>query len=213
MRMTTKMMMRRATARRRTHRTIIPSERLSTIVSPCVIPLSPGLTLVYLVLARDPDASPPRSASQRFAFKLSKALRFWQSPEGVFTLRYAIVSLCLWSATCPVLIPHTDTPTDPDSSILPASSLRSPCDVLLVRLCCDCALRQHADVTRPSSFISCYSNRAVWALIMAQTGLGVFAGDQVCFARLSGRPRANSTMTDRDFYQSVISSFKRISST
>jgi hypothetical protein len=152
MRMTTKMMMRRATARRRTHRTIIPSERLSTIVSPCVIPLSPGLTLVYLVLARDPDASPPRSASQRFAFKLSKALRFWQSPEGVFTLRYAIVSLCLWSATCPVLIPHTDTPTDLTlRSCLPVPSVHPATSYLFV---CAAIARFASTLTLPGRHLS-----------------------------------------------------------
>ncbi|KAF9011593.1 hypothetical protein BDZ89DRAFT_1077624 [Hymenopellis radicata] len=82
--------------------------------------------------ARDPDALAPKTALGRFSLKVAAFIRFLRSPQGVFALRYAIVSIALW------------IPTVCSSSIW---------------------------------FV--YNNRALWALIMAQTGLAVFAGDQI----------------------------------
>jgi hypothetical protein len=48
-------------------------------------------------LARNPDASPPRTGLQRAGVKLSAVTRWLRSPKGLFSLRYAFVSLCLWS--------------------------------------------------------------------------------------------------------------------
>lgn len=50
--------------------------------------------------ARDPDAGPPRTAFQRVGLKLGAIVRYQQSPQGLFCLRYALVSLCLWGSFC-----------------------------------------------------------------------------------------------------------------
>ncbi|KAF9043705.1 hypothetical protein BDZ89DRAFT_943304 [Hymenopellis radicata] len=84
------------------------------------------------VIARNPDALAPKTALGRFSLKVAAFIRFLRSPQGVFALRYAIVSVALW------------IPTVCSSSIW---------------------------------FV--YNNRGLWALIMAQTGLAVFAGDQI----------------------------------
>ncbi|KAJ7474206.1 hypothetical protein FB451DRAFT_1248307 [Mycena latifolia] len=81
---------------------------------------------------RNPDALPPRSGLGRFFVGLGATLRFFKTPEGVFALRHAVVSLALW---VPAVVPRT------------------------------------------AWFY--YSNKGLWALIMAQTGLATFAGDQL----------------------------------
>lgn len=48
-------------------------------------------------LARNPDASPPKTGLQRASIKLGAVTRWLRSPKGLFSLRYAFVSLCLWS--------------------------------------------------------------------------------------------------------------------
>ncbi|KAF9031494.1 hypothetical protein BDZ89DRAFT_1063889 [Hymenopellis radicata] len=90
--------------------------------------------------ARDPDALAPKTALGRFSLKVAAFIRFLRSPQGVFALRYAIVSVALWIPT----------------------------------------------VCLSSTWFT-YNNRGLWALIMAQTGLSVFAGDQIFsfIARLS----------------------------
>ncbi|KAG6910622.1 hypothetical protein DXG01_009131 [Tephrocybe rancida] len=90
---------------------------------------------------KDPDALPPTTAFGRFFLRLGKFFKFFKSPEGVFALRHALVSLALW-------IPQVCSTT--------------------------------------ASFY--YGNRGVWALIMAQTGLAVYAGDQIAgfFVRIAG---------------------------
>ena len=57
-------------------------------------------------LARNPDASPPRTGLQRAGVKLGAVTRWLRSAEGLFSLRYAVVSLCLWgkSSRCLVLL-------------------------------------------------------------------------------------------------------------
>ncbi|TFK67683.1 hypothetical protein BDN72DRAFT_87052 [Pluteus cervinus] len=81
---------------------------------------------------KDPDARPPTSAGGKIFLKLCGILRFLGSPEGVFGLRHAIVSVALF---VPAVVPSS------------------------------------------ASFY--YENRGIWALIMAQTGLAVYAGDQI----------------------------------
>ncbi|KAG5654141.1 hypothetical protein H0H81_006852 [Sphagnurus paluster] len=90
---------------------------------------------------KNPDALPPRTAFGRFFLILGNVLRFFKSPQGIFGLRTAVVSLALW---------------------IPA-------------------------VCSSSAWFN-YSNRGLWALIMAQTGLAVYAGDQIAgfFVRIAG---------------------------
>lgn len=79
--------------------------------------------LAYDCIGRDPDALPPHTASGRLALKLAAVVRFLRSHEGIFALRYAVVSIALWIPTV-------------------------------------CA----------SSAWFTYTNRGLWALIMAQVG-------------------------------------------
>ncbi|KAJ7328509.1 hypothetical protein DFH08DRAFT_884074 [Mycena albidolilacea] len=53
---------------------------------------------------RNPDARPPTSALGRFSVALGGALRFFKTPEGIFALRHAVVSLALW---IPAVVPRT----------------------------------------------------------------------------------------------------------
>ncbi|KAJ9117013.1 hypothetical protein QFC22_004671 [Naganishia vaughanmartiniae] len=89
----------------------------------------------------DPDAELPKNGLQRFLRTIGLAWRWQSSPEGLFALKYALVSIALW---------------------IPA-------------IC-------------PSSAYFTYVNRGLWALIMSQTGLGVFAGEQIAgfIARMTG---------------------------
>lgn len=80
----------------------------------------------------DLDALPPRNALQKFTRKLSVAWNWLSSPEGLFALKAALVSIALW-------IPS---------------------------------------VVESSAWFA-YSNRSIWAQIMAVTGLAVFSGDLV----------------------------------
>ncbi|KAJ7083884.1 hypothetical protein C8R44DRAFT_862351 [Mycena epipterygia] len=90
---------------------------------------------------RNPDARAPTSALGRFFVAVGASLRFFKTPEGIFALRHAAVSLALW---VPSVVPHT------------------------------------------ANFY--YENKGLWALIMAQSGLAPFAGDQLAglAARLLG---------------------------
>ncbi|KAK0207837.1 hypothetical protein DFS33DRAFT_1379387 [Desarmillaria ectypa] len=85
-----------------------------------------------MCIARDPDALPPKSALEKFSLKLASAVRFLWSPQGVYAMRYALVSIALW--------------------------IPSVCS---------------------SSAWFVYEYWGLWALIMAQIGLAVFAGDQI----------------------------------
>lgn len=89
----------------------------------------------------DPDAKPPRSLTQRSIRHVSRFWKWQISAEGLFALKYGIVSIALWM---PAIFPN-------------------------------------------SAYFS-YSNRALWALIMAQVGLGVYAGEQILafFVRIVG---------------------------
>lgn len=52
--------------------------------------------------ALDPDAERPRNALQRFLRTIGFAWAWQSSPEGLFALRYALVSIALWvPAICP----------------------------------------------------------------------------------------------------------------
>ncbi|KAJ6509663.1 hypothetical protein DFH09DRAFT_1100718 [Mycena vulgaris] len=84
------------------------------------------------VRPRNPDALPPTSGLGRFSVALGASLHFFKTPEGIFALRHAVVSLALW---VPAVVPRT------------------------------------------AWFY--YDNKGLWALIMAQTGLATFAGDQL----------------------------------
>ncbi|CDZ98124.1 Predicted membrane protein [Phaffia rhodozyma] len=92
-------------------------------------------------LARDPDANPPRTGFQRTSVKIGVFFGWLRSSKGLFSLRYALVSVCLW-----VIAVH------------------------------------------PKTAQFNYQNRGLWALIMSQTGLAVFAGEQIAtfILRMSG---------------------------
>ncbi|KAG6901993.1 hypothetical protein C0995_005793 [Termitomyces sp. Mi166 len=45
---------------------------------------------------KNPDALPPTSAFGRFFLILGKILKFFKSPQGIFGLRHAVVSIALW---------------------------------------------------------------------------------------------------------------------
>ncbi|KAG6828854.1 hypothetical protein H0H92_006561 [Tricholoma furcatifolium] len=81
---------------------------------------------------KNPDALPPTTALGRFFLRIGQFFKFFKSPEGIFGLRHAVVSLALW--------------------------IPSVCS---------------------STAWFYYGNRGLWALIMAQTGLAVYAGDQI----------------------------------
>lgn len=89
----------------------------------------------------DPDAGEPRNAVQRATRRLSALFRWQSSAEGLFALKYGLVSVALW---LPMVFPR-------------------------------------------SAYFT-YANRGLWALIMSQTGLGVFAGEQILgfLTRMSG---------------------------
>lgn len=79
-----------------------------------------------------PDALPPKSALDWFFVHFAAFCRYLRSPESVFGLRHAIVSIALW-------VPSV------------------------------CA----------STAWFAYDNKALWALIMAQVSLAVYAGEQI----------------------------------
>ncbi|GFZ43623.1 hypothetical protein JCM24511_01343, partial [Saitozyma sp. JCM 24511] len=79
-----------------------------------------------------PDAGAPKNSSQKFGRRLAALWRILSSSNGIFALKYALVSIAIWvPAVC------------------------------------------------PSSAHFNYANRGLWALIMAQMGLGVFTGEQI----------------------------------
>ncbi|BEJ11424.1 hypothetical protein CspHIS471_0108460 [Cutaneotrichosporon sp. HIS471] len=81
---------------------------------------------------RDPDAGPPGNAFQKVGRVVSTTMRAATGNNGIFALKYGIVSVALWvPAVC------------------------------------------------KSSAEFYYVNRGLWALIMAQTGLGASTGEQV----------------------------------
>lgn len=84
------------------------------------------------VAAMDPDALGPTHWFHHFGRFLAAAYHFVWSPEGVFALKYAIVSFALW---VPAVVPH-------------------------------------------SAYFN-YQHRGLWALIMAQTGMATYAGEQL----------------------------------
>ncbi|GMK54826.1 hypothetical protein CspeluHIS016_0114120 [Cutaneotrichosporon spelunceum] len=90
---------------------------------------------------RDPDAGPPRNSLQKVGRGVSTVMRAAAGTNGIFALKYGIVSIALW-----------------------------------VPAVCKTSARFY------------YVNRGLWALTMAQTGLGVSAGEQVFnfLQRMSG---------------------------
>ncbi|KAF8638679.1 hypothetical protein AX17_002024 [Amanita inopinata Kibby_2008] len=90
---------------------------------------------------RNPDALPPTTVFGRFFVRLGSILRFLKSPEGIFALRHALLSIALW---VPAVCPNT------------------------------------------AWFY--YKEKGIWALIVAQPALAVYAGDQIAgfFVRLIG---------------------------
>lgn len=91
-----------------------------------------GADLKSKLAPRDPDAGAPSNVFQKFGRIVSKMVRGMTGDNGIFALKYGIVTLALW--------------------------IPSVC---------------------PSSARFYYMNRGLWALIMAQTGLGIFTGEQV----------------------------------
>ncbi|KAJ7207441.1 hypothetical protein GGX14DRAFT_698162 [Mycena pura] len=81
---------------------------------------------------RNPNARAPTSTLGKLCVRLGAALRFFKTPEGIFALRNAVLSVALW---VPQVVPST------------------------------------------AWFY--YSNKGLWALIMAQLSLAPFAGDQL----------------------------------
>lgn len=101
--------------------------------------------------ALDPDAERPRNALQRFLRTIGFAWAWQSSPEGLFALRYALVSIALWvPAICP-------------SSVYFTYIHRGLWYVLLLTF----TVYAHTYSPLPR------------ALIMSQTGLGIFAGEQI----------------------------------
>lgn len=49
-----------------------------------------------ITLGRNPDALAPTTAFGKFFLRLGSILRFFRSPEGIFSLRHAVVSVALW---------------------------------------------------------------------------------------------------------------------
>jgi len=55
-----------------------------------------------LIDRRNPDAFPPKSVFGKFWVKLAAFGRFFKSPQGIFALRHAVLSVALWiPAVCP----------------------------------------------------------------------------------------------------------------
>ncbi|KAM0749035.1 hypothetical protein T439DRAFT_327526 [Meredithblackwellia eburnea MCA 4105] len=81
---------------------------------------------------RDPDAKPPKNGLQKLSIKLYAFLKWFSTPEAIFALRYATISVLLWLIA-----------------------------------------------VFPNTAYFAYVNKALWALIMGQTGLAVWAGDQI----------------------------------
>lgn len=52
--------------------------------------------LMSWLLGKNPDALPPTTAFGRVFLKLGAFFRFFKSPEGIFGLRHAVVSVALW---------------------------------------------------------------------------------------------------------------------
>ena len=50
-----------------------------------------------LIVARDPDARDPSNVFQRFGRVVSKLGKALTSPEGLFALKYGILSVALWT--------------------------------------------------------------------------------------------------------------------
>lgn len=63
-------------------------------------PFSPRFfpqNLIDLYFAgKNPDALPPKTLIGRFFVGLGSVVRFLKSPEGIFSLRHACVSVALW---------------------------------------------------------------------------------------------------------------------
>ncbi|CAK5272819.1 unnamed protein product [Mycena citricolor] len=53
---------------------------------------------------RNPDALPPKNGFERFLVRIGNFLRYFKSPQGIFALRHAVVSLALW---VPAVVPRT----------------------------------------------------------------------------------------------------------
>jgi hypothetical protein len=47
-------------------------------------------------VGKDPDAGSPTNAFQKLGRKVHSAWRGVSSPEGIFALKYALVSIALW---------------------------------------------------------------------------------------------------------------------
>lgn len=62
------------------------------------------LNISDAVIGKNPDALPPTTAFGRAFKTLGSILRFFKSPEGIFGLRHAIVSVALW---VPSVIPSS----------------------------------------------------------------------------------------------------------
>ncbi|KAF9527115.1 hypothetical protein CPB83DRAFT_856773 [Crepidotus variabilis] len=110
-----------------------PSESIVAPSSTKEKPAKPELFReTRLPARRNPDAFPPHTAFGKIWVKLGAFLRFFKSPEGIFAMRHAILSLALW---------------------IPA-------------------------VCKPTAWFY-YENKGLWALIMGQLGLAIYAGDQI----------------------------------
>lgn len=51
---------------------------------------------MFWFVGKNPDALPPTTAFGRMFLKLGTFFRFFKSPEGIFGLRHAVVSVALW---------------------------------------------------------------------------------------------------------------------
>ncbi|GAA5916631.1 hypothetical protein JCM5296_002963 [Sporobolomyces johnsonii] len=81
---------------------------------------------------RDPDARQPKNGYQRATYKIYRLGQWMRTPETIFAIKFAIVSVALW-------LPQVFS----------------------------------------SSAYFAYKEKFLWALIMAQTGLAVYSGDQI----------------------------------
>ena len=72
----------------------------------------------YRVYPRDPEADPPHNGVQRFARRMRAVWQWQTSPQGIFALKYSLVSIALWiPAICPssAFFTYTHVRSDPFS--------------------------------------------------------------------------------------------------
>lgn len=121
-----------------------------------VYPLTKCSFPLIIITAKDPDAGDPRNALQRLGRHIYTLWKGLTGNSGIFALKYALVSIALFvPAVC-------------ENSAQFYYENR----YILLKNCLLRSLRKtRTRLTRKT--------RGLWALIMAQTGMGVFTGEQI----------------------------------